>query len=115
MPNLAENATLARDVTFRDRLLAAIVQRALVGADEAKPNSTDQSVLDKWKERRGFARAVLSSPGDYVERFVWLIAADPAVLAASESNPAQIPDANIEAALDSVWQLQIKINRGNEA
>lgn len=116
MPNLAEHAVLATDDGFRRRLQAAIVQKAVIAADEPRPSGTPtENQLAAWRERRVFAAGALASPAGYVERFAWPVAANRAVLDASEANPVEIPDETLEAALDAAWTLQIKVARADGA
>lgn len=120
MPNLAPHATLATDSGFRGRLQAALAQRAIVASDEAKPDTTATDAQKRrWAERVTFARQVLRNPAGYVERFAWLVAGDSTVLAAlaadpAKGNPTLLPDAPVEAAVDALWQLQVRATRTDE-
>lgn len=120
MPNLAAHSTLANDGEFRRRVQAAITQRAVTGAEEPKPADTaTDAQLRRWNERRTFSRQVLASPTAYVERFAWLVAGDAALLASFTSaqvgsNVAQLPDAVVDTAVDTSWQVQVRATRTDD-
>lgn len=87
-----EQAALAADVSFQNRVRVAVVTAAVAVMGEAKGQMTD-SVFNK---RQAFAYQVLGNSGGYLERFVWGVVANVAITGASI-------DSDIQFTVNSLW------------
>ena len=106
MPNLAQHAALAVDDGLRRRIRAAVVQYAVSVTDAARPalTATDDD-KDTDTGRRSLARTVLDSVESIVDRFAWVVAGNPTVLASfgQMGNQANISDQDIEYVISQEW------------
>jgi len=105
MPNLAQHAALAVDDGLRRRIRAAVVQYAVNVTDAARPADTaSDDDKDTDMGRRSLARSVLDSVESIVERFAWVVAANPTILASfGEGNQLNIADGDIEYVISQEW------------
>lgn len=86
-----DQATLAKDTGFQDRVRVAIVTAATNVLGEAKGEKSDQV----YGKRQYLAYQILTNSGGHTERFSWAVAANPAVTAASN-------DGDIQFTVDSL-------------
>lgn len=87
-----DQATLAKDTTFQDRVRVAIVTSATQALGEAKGSMSDQV----YGKRQYLAYEILSNSGGFTERFSWAVAANPAITSGSN-------DGDIQFTVDSVF------------
>lgn len=85
-----DQAALANDVTFRDRVRVAIVTAAIAVMGETQ-TGTDQ----QYGKRQALAYAMLTNSGGYLERFAWGVVANAAITGASN-------DGDIQFTVDSL-------------
>lgn len=90
---LADQATLARDETFRQRVAVAAVIAATQIAGEARQDGDYDAY---YRAREGLAVDVLSNPEGFAIRFAYAVAANPVITA--DSN-----DGDLQYTVNSVW------------
>jgi hypothetical protein len=90
--SFTEQAALAADTSFQNRVRVAMTVAAVDVMGEAKGQMTD-SVYNK---RQSFAYQVLSSSAGYLERFTWGVVANVAITGAST-------DGDIQFTVNSLW------------
>jgi hypothetical protein len=87
-----EQAALAADTSFRDKVRVAIVTSAVDVMGVAKGSMSD-TVFGK---RQSFAYQVISNSNGYVDRFAWSVVANVAITGAST-------DSDIQFTVNSLW------------
>jgi hypothetical protein len=87
-----EQAALATDVSFQNRVRVAMITAAVDVMGESKGVMTD-SVYNK---RQSFAYQVLSNSGGFLDRFAWAVVANVAITGASV-------DGDIQFTVNSLW------------
>jgi len=90
--SFTEQAALAADLSFQNRVRVAMTVAAVDVMGEAKGQMTD-SVYNK---RQSFAFQVLSNSAGYLERFVWGVVANVAITGSSV-------DGDIQFTVNSLW------------
>jgi hypothetical protein len=95
MATLESSASLAVDLPFVNKVTAA-VQRLAVTKGQAILVAAEPGPNDKL--RLTLAKAAILDPDVYGQRFAWALAA----MATMTATPT---DADVEAAVDSVWDL----------
>lgn len=88
----ADQATLAKDLAFQDRIRVAITTAASNVLGEDKAAMSDQA----YGKRQHLAYEVLHNSGGYTERFAWAVVANPAITAVST-------DGDLEFTVSSLW------------
>lgn len=88
-----DQLALTADQTFRDRVSMAMVIAALNAQGEAEVDGQHDSYYAK---RSALAVGALTSPSMYSDRFVWAVAANPAV-------NAEATDGDIQFTVNSVF------------
>lgn len=88
---LLDSAQLASDGTFRARVQTAVVAAALdIVGEDATANEAASL------RRQSLAVAVLNAPDNFVGRFAWAVAANPAITPDSA-------DGDLEYTVSTVW------------
>lgn len=87
-----EQAALAADISFQNKVRVAIVTAAVDVMGEAKGQMTDT----QYNKRQAFAYQVLNNSGGYLERFAWAVVANVAITGASI-------DSDIQFTVNSLW------------
>lgn len=89
-----EQAALAADQTFRDRVRVALATAAVQVMGEAKAEYSDV----QYGKRQALAYAVLqaAASGAWLEAFVWAVVANPGVTAAAT-------DQDIQFSVNASW------------
>lgn len=93
-------ATLARDETFRDKVLVAVITQARITLVSTGP---DDDLV-----RAGYARSVLQNPLNYQESFAWAMAADEAIVAQAVKKIDDITDAMLMQRVSVAWEALIR-------
>lgn len=94
-----DQATLARDVTFRDRVTVAYLNAATTIAGEAQASQDDVV----YAKRQGLAGEILRNPLDWVDEFTWgLLSFDTTITAA-------ITDAQLQTKVNAAFNKLAKI------
>lgn len=90
--------SLATTGDFRQRIKICIIKSAQSVMTEAASGNTDRD-----NRRRNLANSILRSPDSYVEAFSFLVAANPAITAASS-------DSDIEFTVNSGFNGMANVN-----
>lgn len=80
-----DQATLAKDATFQDRIRIAAVTAARDVMGEDQGEASDQ----EFGKRQHLAYSVLTNSGLFVERFAWAVAANAAITDSSTDGDIQ--------------------------
>lgn len=82
----ADQVELVNDQAFRDKVTMAMVVAAQQFISETR---NTPGYGDYYARREGLAAAVIAAPSGLVDRFVWNVAANPAVTAQATDNDIQ--------------------------
>lgn len=88
----ADQMTLARDETFRDRVTIAV----LTAAKDITAESVTPASIGYHQQRQGLAFAMIQQPNAAADRFAYLVATNVAITAASSDN-------DIQFTVNSLW------------